>query len=203
MTIVMDRPVATRPNAERYFSILANLLQQTAVTDRDGAAVPIDEGFARVMATARAAHQAGRKIIFIGNGGSAGISSHLAIDYLKNGGLRTMALNDASALTCLGNDLGYDQVFAKQIDMHADAGDLLIAISSSGRSPNILNGVAAARRHECSVVTYSGFGADNPLRRTGDVNFYIQSGEYGFVEVSHLALCHASFDIAMGWNGNP
>ena len=145
----------------------------------------------------------GASVFFIGNGGSAAISSHLAIDYLKNGGLRTMALNDAPTLTALGNDLGYDQVFAKQLDMHADPGDLVIAISSSGRSPNILNGIEAARARQCGVITYSGFGADTPLRRSGDVNFYIRSGEYGFVEVAHLALCHASFDIAMGWNGNP
>ncbi len=203
MTVVMNREVTEKPNAARYFSNLANLLQQPAVPDRDGAALSVDEGFARVMATARAAHAAGRKIMFIGNGGSAAISSHLAIDYLKNGGLRTMALNDAPTLTALGNDLGYDQVFAKQLDMHADPGDLVIAISSSGRSPNILNGIEAARARQCGVITYSGFGADTPLRRSGDVNFYIRSGEYGFVEVAHLALCHASFDIAMGWNGNP
>lgn len=193
----------TRPDAARYFSILADLLQHTAVTDRDGAVLSVDEGFARIMGAAREAHAAGRKIMFIGNGGSAAMSSHLALDYLKNGGLRAMALNDLVSLTALGNDFGYDQIFAKQLDMHADQGDLVIAISSSGRSPNILNGVEAARRRGCGVVTYSGFGADNPLRQSGDVNFYIRSGEYGFVEVAHLALCHASFDIAMGWNGSP
>jgi D-sedoheptulose 7-phosphate isomerase len=116
---------------------------------------------------------AGNKIIFVGNGGSAGIASHLAIDFSKNGGLRSLAFNDASALTCLGNDLGYENVFAKQLDFHARPGDLLIAISSSGRSPNILNAVKAARAHDCKVVTFSGFTEENDLRKTGDVNFYI------------------------------
>jgi D-sedoheptulose 7-phosphate isomerase len=110
-----------------------------------------------------------------------------------------MAFNDPSALTCLGNDLGYENVFAKQIEFHARAGDLLIAISSSGRSPNILAAVTAARARNCRVVTYSGFTEDNDLRRTGDVNFFVRSREYGFVEVSHLALCHAVLDIDMGW----
>ena len=87
--------------------------------------------------------------MFIGNGGSAGIASHLAIDFSKNGGLRALAFNDPSALTCLGNDLGYENVFAKQIELHGRAGDLLIAISSSGRSPNILNAVEAARCRDC------------------------------------------------------
>lgn len=192
-----------RPDAERYFAMLHDLLQHAAATSRDGAALSLDEAFARVSVAARQTHASGRKIMFIGNGGSAAISSHLAIDYLKNGGLRATALNDPPTLTALGNDLGYDQVFAKQLEMHADPGDLVIAISSSGRSANILNAVEVARRRECGVITYSGFGEDNPLRRCGDVNFYIRSGQYGFVEVGHLALCHASFDIAMGWAGNP
>jgi D-sedoheptulose 7-phosphate isomerase len=110
-----------------------------------------------------------------------------------------MAFNDASALTCLGNDLGYENVFAKQIEFHARAGDLLIAISSSGRSANILAAVKAARARNCRVVTYSGFTEDNDLRRSGDINFFVQSREYGFVEVAHLALCHAVLDIDMGW----
>ena len=94
---------------------------------------------------AHEAHNAGNKIIFIGNGGSAGIASHLAIDFSKNGGLRALAFNDPSALTCLGNDLGYENVFAKQLEFHARPGDLLIAISSSGTSPNILSAVKEAR----------------------------------------------------------
>jgi D-sedoheptulose 7-phosphate isomerase len=144
-------------------------------------------------------HDAGNKIIFIGNGGSAGIASHLAIDFSKNGGLRSLAFNDPSALTCLGNDLGYENVFAKQLDFHARPGDLLIAISSSGRSPNILGAVKMARTRDCKVTTFSGFTEENELRRTGDVNFYVRSREYGFVEIAHLALCHAVLDIDMGW----
>jgi D-sedoheptulose 7-phosphate isomerase len=141
--------------------------------------------------------------MFVGNGGSAAIASHLAIDFSKSGGLRSLAFNDASALTCLGNDLGYENVFAKQLDLHARPGDFLIAISSSGRSPNILGAVKAARAQDCRIVTFSGFAAENELRRTGDLNFYVRSHEYGFVELAHLALCHAVLDIDMGWNARP
>jgi D-sedoheptulose 7-phosphate isomerase len=157
-----------------------------------------------VRQAAHETHDAGNKIIFVGNGGSAGIASHLAIDFSKNGGLRALAFNDASALTCLGNDLGYENVFAKQLDFHARSGDMLIAISSSGRSPNILEAVKVARGRDCKVVTYSGFTEDNELRQAGDVNFYVRANknEYGFVEVAHLALCHAVLDIDMGW-GQP
>ncbi len=187
--------------AQRYLDTLAELLRLTAVTDRERRRLSLDEGFARVSGTAREAHARGNKIIFIGNGGSAAISSHLAVDYLKNGGLRATALNDAATLTALGNDFGYDKVFAKQLELHARPGDALIAISSSGRSANILKAVDVARANDCRVVTFTGFSEENELRHSGDVNFYVRSDVYGFVEVAHLALCHALFDIAMGWKG--
>jgi D-sedoheptulose 7-phosphate isomerase len=101
-------------------------------------------------------------------------------------------------LTCLGNDLGYDRVFAKQVELYARADDLVIAISSSGRSANILNAVKAARAAKCAVVTLSGFTADNPLRRLGDINFYVASDRYGFVEIGHLTICHAILDFICG-----
>ena len=188
-----------RERLDQYFTTLAELLRGAEVTDRKVQKLPLDEGCEWVRKTAHEAHDAGNKIIFVGNGGSAGIASHLAIDFSKNGGLRSLAFNDPAALTCLGNDLGYENVFAKQLDFHARPGDLLIAISSSGRSANILNAVKIARSRDCSVATFSGFTEENELRRTGDVNFYVRSHEYGFVEVAHLALCHAVLDIDMGW----
>lgn len=182
-----------------YLQHLADSVGRTAATDADGNDISLDDAVQWGVAAARGAHDAGNKIMFIGNGGSAGIASHLAIDYTKNGGMRSTAYNDGAALTCLANDLGYEQVFSKQLEMHARSGDLLIAISSSGGSQNILNGVSAARDAGCSVITLSGFSEDNPLRKTGDVNLYVPSGEYGFVEISHLTLGHLILDIAMGW----
>ena len=101
-------------------------------------------------------------------------------------------------LTCLANDLGYDKVFAKQIELYAQSGDLVIAISSSGRSANILNAVKAARAAKCEVISLSGFMPDNPLRGLGDINFYIDSDLYGFVEIGHLTICHAILDFICG-----
>jgi D-sedoheptulose 7-phosphate isomerase len=182
----------------RYFSTLSDHLARARVTS--GAGEPLDMGEAvnQMMALARRTHAAGNKLIFVGNGGSSAIASHMATDYSKNGDVRAMALNDTAMLTCLGNDLGYDRIFAKQIELYARADDLVIAISSSGRSANILNAVKAARAAECSVVTLSGFTADNPLRRLGDINFFIASDRYGFVEIGHLTICHAILDFICG-----
>jgi D-sedoheptulose 7-phosphate isomerase len=189
----------SREVLDQYFGTLAELLRSTEVTDAEANKIPLYEGCERVRERAHQAHDSGNKIVFVGNGGSAGIASHLAIDFSKNGGLRSLAFNDPAALTCLSNDLGYENVFSKQIDFHARPGDLLIAISSSGRSPNILGAVKAARGRNCKIVTYSGFSEDNNLRNMGDINFYVRSREYGFVEVAHLALCHAVLDIDLGW----
>ncbi len=182
-----------------YFETLHRVIRDAECTDAAGAALSMAAAFARVRDQAHAAQRRGNKLMFIGNGGSAGITSHLATDFSKNGGLRATAFNDGAVLTCLGNDLGYENVFAKQIEWHGREGDLLVAISSSGRSANILNGVGAARAQGCAVATLSGFAGDNPLRRLGDVNFYVRSPFYGFVEVAHLALLHAILDLDMGW----
>jgi D-sedoheptulose 7-phosphate isomerase len=197
MTLRVDIPIDDH-EIRRYFTSLADYLTGTTVTGDSGQALEMAYAVNQVMACARKAHEAGNKLIFVGNGGSAAIASHMATDYSKNGDVRSLALNDSSMLTCLGNDLGYERVFAKQIELHARPGDLVIAISSSGRSPNILNAVKAARAAKCTVVTLSGFGADNPLRKLGEINFYIDSDRYGFVEIGHLTICHAILDFICG-----
>lgn len=186
---------------DRYLGALSRVLLDTEATATDGHQLSTDQAVGRVTAILKELPLSDGKVMFVGNGGSAGIASHMAIDFLRNGGLTAMAFNDGAALTCLGNDLGYEQVFARQVVAHARSGDLLFAISSSGRSPNILRAVEAARERKARVVTLSGFSPDNPLRAMGDVNFYLASDQYGFVEVGHQALIHAILDLAMGWRG--
>lgn len=142
-----------------------------------------------------------KKIIFIGNGGSAGIASHMAIDFWKNGGIKATAFNDSSLLTCLSNDYGYEHVFAKPIETFAEEGDLLIAISSSGNSPNILNAVKSAKGKGLSVITMSGFDPNNKLSSLGEINFFVPSREYGPVEVLHQFICHYILDVYLKEKG--
>lgn len=179
-----------------YFVEIGRLLQETQATGTQGSSFGLGEAFSLISEMARKAHNSENKLMFVGNGGSAAIASHMAIDYSKNGGLRSLSFNDPAALTCLSNDLGYENVFAKQIELHARPGDLLMAISSSGKSENIIRAVEQARIRGCYVVTFTGFAPQNPLRRLGDLNLYIRSSEYGYVEISHLSLCHAILDLA-------
>lgn len=181
-----------------YFRKLADLHRAVIVTTAAAATVPFDEAVEAVVKLAFRTHLSGRKLMFIGNGGSAAIASHMAVDYWNRGGIRAVAFNDAPLLTCLSNDYGYEYVFEKTVAMMAQPADLLIAISSSGQSSNILRGVAAARGSDCAVVTLSGFAPTNPLRSLGDLNFYVPSESYGHVEIAHLAICHAVLDLVEG-----
>jgi len=180
--------------ATGYFEALAGVLHAVEAGLENGQPVGLADGIERAMAMITGCSSAGRKIIFIGNGGSAAIASHQAVDYWKNGGMRAVAFNDSSLLTCIGNDYGYPHVFEKPVEMFADPGDILIAISSSGRSENILRGSKAALSKGCGLITMSGFTPDNPLRSMGQLNFYAPSSSYGYVEITHLALCHCIVD---------
>lgn len=182
-----------------YFARLGALGTQIEATDRDARPIDLDDAISQAVEVSWGVKSRKGRVMFVGNGGSAGIASHMTTDWLKNGGFSALCFNDASQLTCLGNDLGYDRIFSVPIEQHGREGDLLIAISSSGKSANILASVAAARRISANVITLSGFEADNPLRRQGDINFWLPDGHYGFVEIGHLAICHAILDVSMGW----
>ena len=126
-----------------------------------------------------------RKIICIGNGGSAAMSSHVTVDLTKAAGIRAINFNEADLLTCFANDYGYENWVAQALNFYADEGDLIILISSSGQSPNILLGAKKAKEMNLQMVTLSGFRADNPLRTMGDVNLWVNSNAYNIVEMTH------------------
>lgn len=187
------------PAAIQFLHDLAQLLQQTLVTDRAGSELCLQVGLERAVATMRATSDAGGKVFFVGNGGSAAIASHVSTDMWKNGKMEAVAFNDPSLLTCLSNDCGYEEVFAVALRRFARPADTLVAISSSGCSPNILAAVTAARELGCHIIGLSGFNPDNPLRTAGDLNFHLASHVYGIVEAGHLALLHSMLDAHMGY----
>lgn len=175
-------------------SILFVLARSSA---RDAAGKDLEFGAAcEAVATRRLeAHNAGKKTIVLGNGGSAGIASHHSFDSWKNGQLRTVCFNDPSLLTGGANDFGYPDVFTNALRMFAEAGDVVIAISSSGKSPNIVNAAKVAKEIGCTVVTLSAFGAENPLRSAGDINIYLDTMSYGEAEIGHETILHAILDF--------
>ena len=176
--------------AKKYYGHLADLMNSVKFISNERDKINFYDGIEMVSNLILSQTNSGNKLMFIGNGASAAISSHMSTDFWKNCGLRAVAFNDSSLLTCLGNDFGYEYIFEKSIEMFADPGDILFAISSSGKSENILRGVNSAKSKECSVITLSGFKDDNPLSSAGDFNFYVPAQEYGPVEVIHHSICH-------------
>ena len=126
-----------------------------------------------------------RKIILVGNGGSAAMASHVAVDFTKAARVRAINFNEADLITCFANDYGYDKWVVEALKAYADSGDLVFLISSSGKSSNILNGALQAKNMGLHVVTLSGFNTDNPLRKLADVELWADSSEYNVVEMSH------------------
>lgn len=189
---------------ERWNDYIASMcagLSAMAVTDRAGASLHAEEGFARWLALTREVHANDRHLYFVGNGASAAMASHFAADACKNGGLRAQAFNDSSLLTATGNDLMFDQVFALPLERLARAGDLLVTISCSGRSPNVIRALERACAMNLGIVTLSGKSPDNPSRRFGDVNFYVPADRYGWVESAHHVVLHHWLDQYVNLHG--
>lgn len=180
---------------EHFFRCIADAIRRTEVS---GDLFDYDErettdALLKLQSYFRKKVAKGGKIIFIGNGGSNGIASHLAIDYTKNGGIRSVAFSDAPTLTCLANDFGYENVFSKQLEYYATPKDVAVIISSSGKSPNIL--AAAQACEEIPLITFSGMNPNNQLRRLGLLNFYTPAADYGLVELTHFALLHSIVSV--------
>ena len=127
----------------------------------------------------------GNKVIVVGNGGSASIASHLTVDFINAAKIKAINFNEPSIITCFSNDYGYENWVAKALDCYADAGDVVILISSSGQSKNMLIGANKAKSINANIITLSGFLEDNPLRKLGFVNLWVDSKEYNIVEMTH------------------
>jgi len=183
--------------ATSYFRKLFELSEGMEVTDGPGTALSLDAGANKAVEMILSVEAGSGKVMVTGNGGSIAIASHMQNDLCKAVGVRAMVFGEVPLLTALANDHGYGCVFERPVELWADAGDLIVAISSSGQSENILRAVQAAAARGCQIITLSGFSADNPLRRLGDVNFYVPSQAYGYVESVHAALAHFLTDCAM------
>ncbi len=179
---------------EKYLDELNAFLRQTIASDGKGEALSLEEGMTRAAALILSCGDA--KVMVIGNGGSAAIAAHLQTDLCHTVGVRAMEFTASSLLTALSNDFAYEEAFPRLLSLWASPNDLLIAISSSGRSPNIVNAAAPVRERGCRMITFSGFHPDNPLRSLGDVNFYVPSHQYSIVETAHATLAHYLTDRA-------
>ena len=172
--------------SKTFDTIIAN----TTFTNHEGKAQSIEQAYQQIVQLLEK-HRAGNGVVYlIGNGGSAAVVSHMLTDFINVCRLRVSTLHDPALITCMSNDYGYDNAFKQALQTMFRKDDILIAVSSSGKSANICNAAKAFKQAGGRVITLTGFNSDNPLRASGDHNFWLNSQDYGFVEVGHLFLLH-------------
>jgi len=184
-----------------YFSKLADAFTGVRATDCAGAELTLADALESAIKLIADAQAASRKLMLVGNGGSGAIASHMAVDFVKMSGVAAVAFNDPVHLTCFSNDYGFEELFAESVKAFGANGDVLLAMSCSGRSPNILRAVEAAREVGVATIAMGGFNADAPLTKMGDLNFYVDSDQYGLVQIAHLSLIHYMSDWFMERRG--
>jgi D-sedoheptulose 7-phosphate isomerase len=142
----------------------------------------------------------GGTLFFAGNGGSAADAQHLATEYVvryqtSRPAMRAIALTtDTSLLTACANDLGFDEVFSRQVEALADAGDLLVLHSTSGESPNVIRAAQAARARGVTVVAFLGKGGGQ-LKALADASLVIPTDDTAHIQELHLAIEHVICDV--------
>lgn len=155
----------------------------------------IDEGFEKLYHLTCSLRKNHGTIYLIGNGASASMASHLSADLAKNAKMHTQVFSDLSLITAMANDLSYDDVFAEPLKSRGSQNDILVGISSSGESLNILKAAEVARQLNMDIITYTAFSKDNSLRKIGDINFYVEVNTYGAAESCHSMILHHWMDM--------
>ena len=140
----------------------------------------------------------GNKVIFSGNGASAAIASHAALDFTKQGKIKSSTFHDSALITAYSNDYGYENWLAKVLESHMQKGDTLVLISVSGESPNIIEAAKYAKSRDIKLVTFTGKNENNSLKSIGDINFWVNSNAYNIVEGLHMIWLTTVVDMIIG-----
>ena len=146
----------------------------------------------------RRTSEGGGKLIFAGNGASASIASHYALDYTKQAKMPAISFNDAATITAYGNDYGYEHWVSRAIEHHGRPDDTAILISTSGRSPNMIRAAEAAKSNGLHTMTLTGHSESNPLRGLGDIAYWVDSHAYNVVEAVHSVWLGLLCDLIIG-----
>ena len=140
-----------------------------------------------------------KKILIFGNGGSAAIASHFSVDLTKNAKIRCVNYNEPDLITCFSNDFGYERWVEMAIKYYGNKGDVLIIISSSGKSKNMINACIAARKKKFSkIITLTGHLVNNPVKKLGDINLWVNSKAYNYIENIHQFWLLSLVDLLIG-----
>jgi len=173
------------------FDQLSEVFQKTKYTDAHKELSPSD-----ALSQAIEMLKGVKGIVYcIGNGASGDIASHFSAELMKNCHLASQTLFNTSLFTSIANDLGYEHTFSHPLEKLLKPDDLLIALSGSGKSKNVLRALEVALKIRCPIMTFSGCEWENPLRQKGHWNAWIDCKEHGMIETLHFFLFHAIIDL--------
>lgn len=181
--------------AAGYFDLIYKKLNHMEVTDRKGTSLSADEGLAIWAERAQQVKEKTKGLIFFcGNGASASMAEHMSHDWFQNAEINTTTCAEISHVTAISNDISYEDVYAYRIRRIISERDIVVGISSSGNSPNIVKAISTAEENGAFTITLSGKNSDNKIRGMGDLNFYVPLETYGEVESAHAVLLHGALD---------
>lgn len=186
---------------DTYIEKIKKALDNVEISKHNGTMLPYTEGIDELVHTFQEYKQSRQGVYLCGNGGSAGIALHMTADFMKNGGLCTYSLYQQATMTCLSNDLSYEYVFSKQLELLARPDELLVAISSSGESENIVKAIETMRQMKGRIITLTGFRPNNRIRSMGDINLYVPIEQYGIVESIHNIILQQIVDCIVEKDG--
>lgn len=139
------------------------------------------------------------KVIFVGNGASNTIAMHAGLDFMNQTGVQTICVSDPAILTAFSNDFGYEGVWERFCKIYYKDGDILVGVSSSGMSPNVVNAAKYVKNNDGYVVGVTGFNKDNDLNKVADQVFWVDSKLYNVVESIHNLWLAMICDLLIEW----
>lgn len=181
----------------KYVDEVTKGLKDAVVTIAGGEEIEVSNALVLWSDKANSVSEVCGTVFLCGNGASASMAEHMSHDCFQNADLRTYTVSETAHLTAISNDISFEDVFAYRIAKMCESNDMLVTISSSGNSPNIVKAIKAAREKGIFVVTLSGMSADNKSRALGDINFFVPLDTYGLVESAHAVLLHCWLDLYM------
>tara|TARA_Y100000991_G_C21961365_1_gene344658 strand:+ start:1034 stop:1615 length:582 start_codon:yes stop_codon:yes gene_type:complete len=157
-----------------------------------------DESILNFKNSIKKTNQNKGRLIFIGNGASASLSSHAATDFTKQAKIPSIAFNDHNLITALSNDYGYEYWVTKAIEYYSEKNDMLIFISVSGESKNLINGIKFAKERKIKTASLTGSKETNTIKLNTDISLWVDSKAYNIVECIHTIWITLIIDMFVG-----
>jgi D-sedoheptulose 7-phosphate isomerase len=177
-----------------HAGVIVQLLSDLDCDHRNRSVHP-DKAFAAWAKALQQAREQKKRVYFVGNGPGASLASQFAIDLGRRAHLHTEVFNDLAMMSAIANEIGYEWIFADPLRRRAAEGDLLVCLSTSGRSENIIKAVELAAPLSVETISLTGSEADNPVRSKSELNFHVNAKTRGDAQVCFQAIMNHAINL--------